>query len=124
MRNRFAKEKVPVVVVTRDDGAVVCERCTIATTPVRRMRGLLGRSGLAPGDGLLIRPAGSIHTFFMRFPIDAVFLDRDLGVRKVAAAVKPWRLVFARRAHSVLELPAGEADRRGLAAGQRLVLQD
>jgi uncharacterized membrane protein (UPF0127 family) len=88
------------------------------------MKGLLGRSGLARGDGLLIRPAGSIHTFFMRFAIDAVFLDRDLVVRKVATAVKPWRLVFARGAHSVLELPAGEAERRGVVAGQRLVSQD
>jgi uncharacterized membrane protein (UPF0127 family) len=88
------------------------------------MKGLLGRSGLAPGEGLLLRPATSIHTFFMRFPIDAVFLDRELVVRKVASDVKPWRLVFARRARSVLELADGEAARRGVAAGQRLVARD
>jgi uncharacterized membrane protein (UPF0127 family) len=124
MRTRFGKKKVPVVAVTREDGAVVCEHCTVAATPLRRMKGLLGRSGLAPGEGLLLRPATSIHTWFMRFPIDAVFLDRDLVVRKVASGVKPWRLVFARRARSVLELPAGEATRRGVAAGQRLVARN
>ena len=87
------------------------------------MRGLLGRAWLDPGEGMLFRPAGSIHMFFMRFAIDAVFLDRDLVVRKVAADVKPWRIVLA-RARSVLELPAGEAARRGIARGQRLSLDD
>ncbi len=114
----------PVVALVREDGAVVCERCTVAATPLRRMKGLLGRKELPPGDGLLLRPASSIHTFFMRFSIDAVFLDRDLVVRKVAAGVKPWRLVFARRARSVLELQAGEAGRRGVAVGQRLIARD
>jgi uncharacterized membrane protein (UPF0127 family) len=88
------------------------------------MKGLLGRSALTPGDGLLLRPATSIHTLFMRFPIDAVFLDRDLVVGKVAPGVMPWRLLFARRARSVLELAAGEAERRGVAVGQRLVARD
>ncbi len=86
-----------------------------------RMKGLLGRSELLPDEGLLLRPASSIHTFFMRFPIDAVFLDRDLVVRKVTPFVKPWRLAFARRAHGVLELAAGEADRRAVGPGQRLI---
>jgi uncharacterized membrane protein (UPF0127 family) len=124
MRTRFAKQKAPVVAVTREDGALICERCTVAATPLRRMRGLLGRSGLARDEGVLLRPASSIHTLFMRFPIDVVFLDRELVVRKVASDVKPWRLVFARRARSVLELAAGEAARRGVAAGQRLVARD
>ena len=117
-------KKAPVVTVTREDGAVICERCTVAATPLRRMKGLLGRSGLARDEGVLLRPASSIHTLFMRFPIDVVFLDRDLVVRKVASDVKPWRLVFARRTRSVLELAAGEAARRGVEAGQRLVARD
>jgi uncharacterized membrane protein (UPF0127 family) len=112
----------PLVTVVRDDGAVVCERCTVAATPLRRMKGLLGRSELPPGEGLLLRPASSIHMFFMRFPIDAVFLDKELIVRKVARDVKPWRVVFARGARSVLELAAGEAERRELGDGQRLSL--
>jgi uncharacterized membrane protein (UPF0127 family) len=88
------------------------------------MKGLLGRRELPPGEGLLIRRASSIHMFFMRFPIDAVFVDKELVVRKIAADVKPWRIAHARGARSVLELAAGEAERRALAPGQRLVLKD
>ena len=88
------------------------------------MKGLLGRDELRPGEGLLLRPASSIHTFFMRFPIDAVFLDRDLVVRKVEPDVKPWRLAFGRGARQVLELGGGEAARLGIAPGQRLLVND
>src|ERR671938_317897 len=56
------------------------------------MRGLLGRGELERGEGLLLEPAGSIHTFFMRFPIDAVFLDRGLRVVGLAPELAPWRL--------------------------------
>ena len=84
------------------------------------MRGLLGRAGLEPWAGLLIVPASSIHTFFMAFPIDAVFLDRDLRVRSVARGVKPWRMVLRPGARSVLELAAGEAERAGIREGSRL----
>ena len=59
---------------------VVCQRCAVADRPFPRLRGLMGRRGLAPGEGLLLRPTPSIHTWFMRFPIDAVFLDADLRV--------------------------------------------
>ena len=103
---------------------MVCERCVVAGTPLRRMKGLLGRRDLPRGVGLLLRPASSIHMLFMRFPIDAVFLDKRLVVRKVAPDVRPWRLRFARGARSVLELAAGEAGRRGLAAGQQLSLKE
>jgi uncharacterized membrane protein (UPF0127 family) len=89
-----------------------------------RMRGLLGRRELPAGEGLLIRPAPSVHTFFMRFPIDVVFLNRDGEVLKVCEDVRPWRAAAARRAHSTLELAAGEARRRGIAVGQRLVTHD
>jgi uncharacterized protein len=110
--------------LTLSDGTVVCERCWVAATALRRLKGLLGRSGLEPGEGLLLRPASSIHTFFMRFPIDVVFLDRELGVRKVVPELGPWRLAGARGARSALELPAGEASRRGIAAGQRLLTHE
>jgi uncharacterized membrane protein (UPF0127 family) len=108
----------------REDGTVVCDRCTVAATPLSRMKGLLGRSELLPDEGLLLRPASSIHTFFMRFPIDAVFLDRDLVVRKIVLGLKPWRLGFARGARSVLELAAGESERRDITLGQRLISTD
>jgi hypothetical protein len=105
-------------------GAVVCERCAVADTPWKRMRGLLGRDGLMPGDGLLIRPAWSIHTLFMRFPIDAVFVRRDGTVVRIANDLAPWRAASQRGARTVLELAAGECARRGLAIGDRLELAD
>jgi uncharacterized membrane protein (UPF0127 family) len=106
--------------VLRAGGIVVCERCTIADSPLPRMRGLLGRRSLPSDEGILLRPAGSIHTFFMNFPIDAVFLDRDRRVLRVVESVRPWRTAAARGAHAVLELRAGESARRGIAAGDVL----
>ena len=85
------------------------------------MRGLLGRSELPPGDGLLI-PTWSIHMFFMRFAIDAVFLDRERRVIRIVENLRPWRTASCRGAKEVVELAAGEASRRGLAIGDRLRL--
>ena len=73
----------------RQDGRVVCEHLLVAARPLRRMRGLLGRRSLPEGEGILLRPAGSIHTFFMRFAIDAVFLDRDLVVVGIEPSARP-----------------------------------
>ncbi len=109
-----------VLALTRADGKVVCERCTVAHRMWPRMRGLLGKRDLDSGEGLLIRPAPSIHTFFMRFPIDVVFLSRQGEVLKVAERVPPWRARSCRHSYAVLELAAGEAGRRGIAVGDRL----
>ncbi len=106
------------------DGRVVCPSCVVADTALSRLRGLLGRRELPSGEGLLLRPSPSIHTFFMRFPIDVVFLDRELRVLRVADAVKPWRAAACRGARAVLELTAGEASARGIAVGERLSLRD
>ena len=109
------------VALRREDGSIVCERCLLAETALTRMRGLLGRRELPSGEGILLKPASSVHMAFMRFPIDAVFLDGDLRVVKVAADLRPWRAAANRGAKAVLELPAGEAARRGLTPGDRLV---
>ena len=103
------------------DGRVVCERCGVADSMLARMRGLLGRSELPAGEGLLIR-SWSIHMFFMRFAIDAVFLDRERRVVRIVENLRPWRTASCRGAKEVVELAAGEASRRGLAVGDRLVL--
>jgi uncharacterized protein len=109
------------VAVRAQNGRVVCERCVLADTALARMRGLLGRRGLPSGEGILLRPASSVHTAFMRFSIDAVFLDRDGHVLKIARDLRPWKTAGRRKAKAVLELPAGEAERRGLEVGERLV---
>jgi uncharacterized protein len=109
--------------VKRVEGDVVVERCLVADSAFSRTRGLLGRDQLPPGEGLLLRPAGSIHTAFMRFPIDAVFLDRDLTVLAIARELPAWRAAGRRGARAVLELPAGECERRGIEVDDRLELQ-
>ena len=107
--------------LTRTDGRVVVEHCLVAARPLRRMRGLLGRRELPRDEGILLRPAASIHTAFMRFPIDVVFLDRELVVVAIERELAPWRAAAKRRAHSALELASGECERRGLEVGDRLV---
>jgi uncharacterized protein len=87
------------------------------------MRGLLGRDGLEASEGILLRPAGSVHTWFMRFPIDVVFVDRDLTVTKVVENLRPWRAAGSRKAKAALELRAGEASTHCIRPGDRLELR-
>src|SRR3954467_15710923 len=110
------------VTVSNKQRRVLCHPCTVAERPLSRLRGLLGRSELPPGEGLLLRPSPSIHTWFMRFPIDALFLDRDLRVLAVRPEVRPWRMAGQRGARAVLELSAGEALRRDIRPGDQLKL--
>jgi uncharacterized membrane protein (UPF0127 family) len=107
-------------VITKAGGEVVCARCEIASSPLLRMRGLLGRSGLDADQGMLFRPAGSIHTLFMRFPIDVVFCDRELRVIGVERELGPWRMAGRRGTKVVIELGAGAAS--GIEPGDRLFL--
>jgi uncharacterized membrane protein (UPF0127 family) len=101
-------------------GVVVCSRCERAETALSRMRGLLGRDGLTEGEGMFLHPCPSIQTFFMRFPIDVVFLDADREIVGISEDVGPWRFAGARGARSALELPAGTAKRLGLEVGDVL----
>jgi uncharacterized protein len=108
----------------RQDGSPVCERCLLAETPLTRMKGLLGRRDLPKGEGIFIRPASSIHMFFMRFPIDAVWVDKELRVVGLSPEVAPWRIAACKGAKGVFELPAGEAARRGVQVGEQLFLRN
>lgn len=86
-----------------------------------RLRGLLGTQPLAPGQGLLLEPCNSIHMFFMSYPIDALYLDQENRVLRIAADLAPWRIgPTLRRAQRVLELPAGHAARCGVQVGDRI----
>jgi uncharacterized membrane protein (UPF0127 family) len=111
------------LIVNLTRGNIVCVG-EVAHRPLPRMRGLIGRSGLPAGEGLLLRPAPSIHTAFMRFPIDALFLDRELRVLQVVERLRPWRMASKWGARAVLELSAGESARRGVSVGDRLELRD
>jgi uncharacterized protein len=104
-----------------DDGTIVCAKCELAESFWTKLRGLMGRASLPADEGMLFRPNGSIHMFFMRFPIDVVFCDRDLRIVKVVRGLRPWRMSAARGAKVTIELAAGAAS--GLEPGDRLQLE-
>ena len=102
---------------------VLGEAVEIADTSEKRRVGLLKHARLEPGSGLWIVPCESVHTFFMKFPIDLVYLDKQRKVRKVRHAVPAWRLSACLSAHSILELPAGTAEESGTLPGDELTFQ-
>jgi uncharacterized membrane protein (UPF0127 family) len=110
----------PSLTLRREDGRVIAESVTVADTTTRRMRGLLGRRDLPAGSGMLLRPAWSIHTMFMQFPIDVVFVDPEQIVIRIEASLPPFRTASCRGAREVVELSAGECERRGLTLGDRV----
>ena len=105
-------------VLVGPQGSVVCERCYVADRSAPRIRGLIGWR-LDESEGMLLRPSWSIHTAFVGFPIDVVFLDEQLTIMSIAPRLKPWRVAWKLRAHAVLELPAGRCEQLGLARGDR-----
>ncbi len=104
----------------RTRGGDVVLRVEVASDPWSRFWGLMGRRELAAGHGLLIKPCSSIHMFFMRFPIDVIFLDGDNVVVKVVHGIKPWRMAMGGGGKNALELPAGTAATTGVSNGDQL----
>ena len=102
---------------------VLGDAVEVADTSEKRRVGLLKHARLDPGSGLWIVPCESVHTFFMKFPIDLVYLDKQRKVRKVRHAVPAWRLSACLSAHSILELPAGTAEESGTLPGDELTFQ-
>jgi len=98
-------------------------RVTNASTPWQRTVGLIGRSRLGEDEGMRFEGCSSIHTLFMRMPIDVVFLDAERRVVRALSNVRPWRpFVGCARAATVVELAAGAIARRGIAPGDVLEL--
>jgi uncharacterized membrane protein (UPF0127 family) len=103
-------------------GTVLAERCRVARSMRDRTVGLLGTSTLGTGQGLWIERSPSIHMFFMRYPIDAVFVDADDRVVRVVERLRPWRIVaWVRGARDCIELPAGSIRGTGTVAGDPLM---
>jgi uncharacterized protein len=115
--------------INRTRGTVLCARLENAGGLAGQSRGLLGREGLAPDQGMLfetgpLSPFMWMHMFFMRFAIDIVFLDRDGRVIKINRALKPWRVssvVFGAR--SALELASGAVERSATQPGDQVMLE-
>lgn len=104
-RRSVPEKRYRIVNLTRN--TVLASALEVADTAETRRKGLLGRKALARGEGLWIIPCESVHTFFMGFAIDLVYLDRENRIKKLRSEVVPWRLSACLSAHSVLELPPG-----------------
>jgi uncharacterized membrane protein (UPF0127 family) len=109
----------------RSDGTVVAEHVEAAESIGSRFMGLMFRADLPEGHGLVLRPCSSIHMFFMRFPLDAVFVDKEGRVVRIYASLKPWRMTLTvRKAKACIELPAGTMAKAGVTEGATIVLTD
>jgi len=111
---------VKIGAVTGEHGAIVAARVMRPESAWERMRGLLGRPPLKPGEGMLLAPCAAVHTIGMGCPIDLVFLSRDGVALKLAPRTPPFRIRAARGADMTLELWAGAISERRLAKGSRL----
>ena len=90
---------------------------------VDSLHGLDGRRRLGEGEGLVLEPANGIHMFFMRFAIDAVFVDREWTVLHICPSIKPWRVSrVVRKSRRVIEMPAGQCAQTGTQVGDTLAL--
>jgi uncharacterized membrane protein (UPF0127 family) len=111
-------------VLNESRDTVLCEKCAIANNIFTRVRGLLGRSGLEVGEGLLIVPCPSIHMFGMKFALDVVFLTRENVVTDYVENIAPGKCYVAKakagKAHSALELPVGTIARTQTQVGDIL----
>lgn len=101
---------MPFQIINETKAVTLAKNALLADTPLSRIRGLLGRRSLAEDSGLIIRPCKSIHTFFMQFPIDALFVSRNNKIVKIISRMAPFRVsAVCWKADFVVELPAGRA---------------
>ncbi|MBI3970786.1 MAG: DUF192 domain-containing protein [Chloroflexi bacterium] len=117
---RHTRRRTPVIANTTR-GAVLAHQARPADNPWTRFVGLMGQARLPEGGALVLTGTQGVHTHFMRFPIDLVFYDRDGVVVDVVHRLRPWRFSpYRRRAHGVIELPAGVAQATGTQPGDVL----
>jgi hypothetical protein len=115
--------RAPLGLFNRRTGQPIATRLIAAFDSSSRRQGLLGRAGLAGGEALILAPCSSVHTAFMRFPLDLLFLNRAGTVLKVARDVQPWRVRLAWRAFAVVELAAGGLVASGSQVGDTVELR-
>jgi uncharacterized membrane protein (UPF0127 family) len=108
------------VLVNERTRVPIATEVEVAETRAARRKGLLGRDRLDPTAALVLTPCVAVHTAFMRFPIDVVFLDREGCAVKLVSDLAPWRIAGAARAHSVVEFAAGTLRRHQVTVGDRL----
>ncbi|HZS04133.1 MAG TPA: DUF192 domain-containing protein [Blastocatellia bacterium] len=121
LQAQSAGPRPPIRIYHCPTGQCVAERVVVANTALKRLRGLLGRRGLAANEALWLRPSNGIHTLGMLFAIDAIFLDKDLRITRVVENLRPFRITIPHlRTRSVLEMAAHSVARLQLKTGDQL----
>jgi uncharacterized membrane protein (UPF0127 family) len=115
---------LPIAVRNLTRNTVLADSADVADTSEKRRTGLLKHTQLDLGKGLWIVPCESVHSFFMKFAIDLVYLDREKRVKKVRHRMVPWRVSACLTAHSILELPAGVVEATSTHAGDQLAIEE
>jgi len=111
-------------IINKTKNTVLAEDAVVADTVFRRLKGLLGRKDFIKGEALIIKPCNSIHTFFMCFPIDVLFVDKDNIVIKALSSVKPFRFTnIYFNASLTIELPAGALESSSTQERDILILE-
>ena len=113
-----------LVLVGEGSAVPLASRVEVAVSRRARRRGLLGRQRLDASAALMLVPCVAVHTAFMRFPIDVIFVNRDGRVVHLVSRLQPWRVALAAAAHAVIELAAGVIDKRDVRVGDRVRLVD
>jgi uncharacterized membrane protein (UPF0127 family) len=107
-------------IINKTKGNIIAVEAVVAKTFLQRAVGLMFRQSLTPYDAMIFYKAPSIHMFFMFFPIDVVFLDKEMRVMKIFAALRPWQIASCFKSAVTLELPVHTANNTGLAIGDTL----
>jgi uncharacterized protein len=105
------------MLVNRRTGRAIASSVEVASTRRSRRKGLLGRDALDADSAMVLTPCCAVHTAFMRFSIDVVFVSRDGKVLRIVRGLPPWRAAWSLRAHTVVELAAGTPATQDLAVG-------
>ena len=115
-------EKIYCCVIDQSTKKIIAANIEVAAKFILRLRGLLGRKTLSPGEGMLLWPCHSIHCFGMRFSIDVVFLDHQYRVTNIKNNLTPLSMASDKQAKGVLELVAGEIKKHGIKVGDQFII--
>lgn len=110
-------------IFNQSKGVTIASSAKVASGFFSRLVGLMFRRGIKKEEAFVFYRAGSIHTFFMLFPIDLIFLDRQMKVKRLVNNLVPWRTVFCKNAYVTIELVAGKISQSGTVLGDRLEIK-
>jgi uncharacterized protein len=108
---------MPLALVSDDASTPLASRVELAVSRRARRRGLLGRQRIDANAALVLVPCAAIHTAFMRFPIDVIFVNREGRAVRIVSRMRPWRIAICTAARGVIELAAGSVEKRDIRVG-------